>query len=185
MDYIGRATMISRETAQAMVLRRSEGDPLSERYEKFAVQSCELSTRGDYWIVRVNSEAYVLHGQVERCYVGANAHLVDVASGQIETVCSGQSVGSYLQQKYDIESAAGMHYTLQPTFGRSDKAAIIRFRQTFACSLQSALRLAMPEHRSWLTGSRHLIALYYVSSQVSQRKGSCWLNTGLRRGICG
>lgn len=78
-----------------MILRHSESDPLSPQYEKFALISCELSGDGDHWIVRVNSEDDVLHGRFERCYVGVNAYLVNVMSGEIETVGSAQSVETY------------------------------------------------------------------------------------------
>ncbi|NHZ34029.1 hypothetical protein [Massilia rubra] len=149
--------MISSDMAQAMVLRRSEGDPSSARYEKFAVQSCQLSRQGDYWIVCVNTAAYVLHGRAERCLVGANAHLVDVISGQIETVASCRPVEDYLQDKYDVRRAAGMHYMLTPAFDRTDKVAVIRIRQAFGCSMREAMKLASPEHHCWLTGPRRVL----------------------------
>lgn len=160
--------MISAETAQAMVLLYAEGDPLAQGYEKFALQSCELSTRGDYWIVRVNSEAYVLHGRADRCYVGVNAYLVNVVSGDIETVGSAQSVEWVLQENYDLGRAGGMHYTLQPTFDRTDKAAIFRFKQAFDCSLQSAIRLVAPENRNWLTGPHS--ALQSVQAHLKMKR---------------
>ncbi|NHZ96239.1 hypothetical protein [Massilia sp. CCM 8734] len=149
--------MISSETAQAMVLRRSEGDPSSSRHEKFAVQSCQLSRQGDYWIVCVNTAAYVVHGRAEHCLVGVNAHLVDVISGQIETVASCRPVEDYLQDKYDVRRAAGMHYMLTPAFDRTDKVAVIRIRQAFGCSMQEAMKLASPEHHCWLTGPRRVL----------------------------
>ncbi|NHZ64802.1 hypothetical protein [Massilia genomosp. 1] len=149
--------MIRSETAQAMVLRRSEGDPSSARYEKFAVQSCQLSRQGDYWVVCVNPAAYLLHGRAEHCLVGANAHLLDVISGQIETVASCRPVEDYLQDKYDVQGAAGMHYMLTPAFDRTDKAAVIRIRQACGCSMREAMKLASPEHHCWLAGPRRVL----------------------------
>lgn len=149
--------MINADTAQAMILRFCEGDPQSPHYVKHAIQCCVLSERGDYWIIRANSEAYVVHGRSEFCYVGVNAFLLDVLSGEIETVVSGNRVSDYLQDKYDVRDAAGQAYVLEPVFERTDKAAVIRLRQTLACSLPHALALLSPERRSWLTGQRRVM----------------------------
>ncbi|TPG93310.1 hypothetical protein EAH72_20475 [Pseudomonas caspiana] len=35
--------------------------------ERFVIQSCELSANGDYWVIRSNSEDYVVHGMTEFC----------------------------------------------------------------------------------------------------------------------
>ena len=149
--------MINADTAQAMILRFCEGDPQSPHYVKHAIQCCVLSERGDYWIIRANSEAYVVHGRSEFCYVGVNAFLLDVLSGEIETVVSRNRVSDYLQDKYDVRDADGQAYVLEPAFDLTDKAAVIRLRQTLDCRLSLALALLSPEHRSWLTGQRRVM----------------------------
>jgi hypothetical protein len=159
--------MINAEAAKKIVLTYLEGDTHSPTFEKYAIQSCELSERNDYWIVRANTAKYVLHGRQEFCRVGANAHLVDVISGEVETVGSGQSIGEYLQDEYDFLEAGGKDYLLEPTFDRTDKAAVIRLRQALDCSLQSALKLASPEHHCWLTGN--LRVLQWVQVQLMER----------------
>src|SRR3990167_7401021 len=103
--------MINEEQAKAFVLHRCEA--FTQGRERFAVQSCTLSSKGDYWVVRANSEDFVLRGIQELCYVGANAHLVHTTSGDIETVGSGQSVEQYLEDKYDLIEAGDKHYVLE------------------------------------------------------------------------
>jgi len=121
--------------------------------EAFAVQSSSLSAHGDYWIVRANSADYVLRGDASRCYVGVNAYLVDARTGEIEIVGSGQSVESYLRDKYDLREAAGRHYVLRADFARSDKHAIVRLRQVLECTPQRARQLSEGAC-FWLTGTR-------------------------------
>ncbi len=146
--------MISAEDARSTVLRRCEDSAPGER---FAIQSCDLSPRGDYWVVCCNSEDYVVHGMLDRCYVGVSAHLVSVASGDVETVGSAQSWMEYLQDKYDLSTAAGAHYVIEPTFDRTDKAALINLRQKLSCSIPDAIAMLAPGRRQWLTGNRRLL----------------------------
>ena len=105
--------MIAEEDAKAIIL-----DMLNSREHKdtFVIQSCALSPRGDYWIIRANSEDYVLRGMGEKCYVGVNAHLVSTLTGDTELVGSAASVESYLQDKYDLAAAGDQHYVLAPAF---------------------------------------------------------------------
>ncbi|WP_338763050.1 hypothetical protein [Massilia sp. METH4] len=148
--------MIDADQAKALILRRSEGSYGGT--ERFTVQSCALSERGDYWVIRVNSEDFVVRGMRERCYVGANAHLVDTATGRIETVGSGQSVEQYLEDKYDAAAAGDMHYVLGPDFGRDAKMAVIRLRQKLECSLAQAMMLVSPASSDWLTGKKSTLS---------------------------
>ena len=158
--------MIDAEQAKALVLRRSEA--ASEGRERFAIQSCTLSAQGDYWVIRANSEDFVLRGIQERCYVGVNAHLVDTASGEIETVGSGQSVEQYLGDKYDAARAGTKHYVLVPDFDKNDKASVIRVRQKLECTLQRAMQLVSPESSCWLTGKRSTLG---HAQALLQREG--------------
>ncbi len=107
--------------------------------------------------MRANSEDYVLHGRFERCYIGVNAFLVNIGTGEIETVGSGQSYEQYLQDKYDVIDAAERKYVMTPSFDRTNKMELIRLRQEIGCSLQSALRLLSPEHCMWFTGKLRLL----------------------------
>ncbi|WP_051517025.1 hypothetical protein [Herbaspirillum sp. RV1423] len=147
--------MIDAEQAKTLVLRRSEAS--SHGRERFAIQSCTLSERGDYWVIRANSEDFVVRGIQERCYVGVNAHLVNTVSGQIETVGSGRSVDQYLEDKYDAAAAGAMQYVLGPAFGKDDKRAVIRLRQKLECSLQQAIKLVLPESSNWIIGTRRTL----------------------------
>jgi len=97
--------MITSEDAQAAVLTRVNSAAHVLCRDTFVIQSCVLSARSDYWIVRANSEDFVLRGMGEKQYVGVNAYLVSTVAGSIEIVGSGQSVESYLQDKYDVEAA--------------------------------------------------------------------------------
>ena len=147
--------MIDADQAKALILQRSEAS--AEDGERFVVHFCALSERGDYWIIRINTEDCIVRGMMERCYVGANAHLVDTTTGQIETVGSGQSVEAYLEDKYDVAAAGTMHYVLGPDFGKDDRAAVVRLRQKLACSPQRAVQLVSPALSSWLTGARRTL----------------------------
>ena len=146
--------MVTAEEAKSIILRLCEGSSPDER---FAIQSCEPSPSGDYWVVRANSEDFVVHGVFERCYVGVNAHLVKTASGAVETVGSGQSVEQYLEDKYDLERAAGSYYVLQPSFDKTDKVALINLRQKLGLSLQESIALLSMGRSQWLTGKRSVL----------------------------
>ncbi|WP_431256515.1 hypothetical protein ACQ86G_17465 [Roseateles chitinivorans] len=138
--------LTDREACQLVLTQFVHGEP-------WAVQSCSLSDRSDYWIIRANSAAYVLHGDASRCYVGVNAYLVDVDTGLIEIVGSGGSVEGYLQDKYDLRVANGQCYVLTAGFPRSDKQAILRLRQVLECSIHRASSLS-EQDCLWLTGTR-------------------------------
>ncbi|MDQ7760544.1 hypothetical protein RAB70_03445 [Xanthomonas sontii] len=148
--------MIEADQAKALVLRCCEAS--REGKDRFVIQFCALSECGDYWIIRANSEDFVLRGIQGRCYVGVNAHLVSTASGEIEIVGSGQSVDEYLQDKCDAARAGTNHYVLGPDFDKSDKAGVIRLRQKLECSLQRAMQLVSPEFNCWLTGEKRLLS---------------------------
>ena len=144
------AGMVSELDARNRVLSRVG------RSEPFAVQSCVLSSRGDYWVIRANSAALVLHGDTSRRYVGVNAYLIDAHSGEFEIVPSYASAEHYLQDKYDVLEAAGRPYVLCAGFARQDRKAIIALRQKLECPLRRALLLAEPAH-PWLTGKRSVL----------------------------
>nr|BFD41255.1 hypothetical protein FFPRI1PSEUD_27540 [Pseudomonas sp. FFPRI_1] len=146
--------MLSAQQACARVLADHAGILREGVEERFVIQSCTLTTRGDYWAVCCNSEDYVVHGLAEYCYVGVSAHLVDVETGAIETVANCTSVEEYLQDKYDLRAAAGSVYVLAPAFGRDDKPALINLRRKLACTYPQALALLSGEQAHWLTASR-------------------------------
>ena len=146
--------MITAEDAKAIILRRSRSD---DDGPQLAIQSCELSPRGDFWIIHANSEDYVVRGIWERMLVGVSAYLVNVNDGAMTVVGSGQSWQEFLRDKYDEDAAGTMRYVLEPTFFRDDKRAVINLRQRLECSLQTALRMLSPGHRQWLTGVRSLL----------------------------
>ena len=148
--------MLSEQQARAIVLALHDGYLRDGKPERFVVYFCELSANGDYWVVRSNSEDYVVHGKTEYCYVGVNAHLVDVLTGAVETVCSAISVEEYLQDKYDLRTAGENLYVLTPTFSRENKPELINLRQKLECSYPQALML-INEQRQWLTGRRRYL----------------------------
>ena len=121
--------------------------------ERFAIQSCELSAKGDYWIICSNSEDYVVHGMTEFCYVGVNARLVNVMTGAVDVVASCFGVDDYLQDKYDLEAAVGNHYVLIPAFDRHDKQALINLRRKLQFSYPQVMGLLTGDQRLWLTGA--------------------------------
>jgi len=144
--------MIDADEAKAIVLRACEAS--SRSGERFAIQSCVLSEHRDYWVIRANSEDFVLRGIWERQYVGASAHLVRTTSGEVESVGSGQSVEQYLHEQYDLTAAGGQHYVLVCGIDSSNKVGVIRLRQKLGCTLQRAIQLTSAATRVWLYGKR-------------------------------
>ncbi|WP_256667607.1 hypothetical protein [Pseudomonas sp. Fl5BN2] len=146
--------MLSEQQACAIVLARHAGILRDGIEERFVIQSCELSANGDYWVVRCNTEDCVVHGITTLCYVGVNAHLVNLGTGEVETVPSPVSIEDHLQDCYDRNTAAGRPYVLAPTFGRDNQPAMINLRQKLACSYPEVIALLSEEQRHWLTGTR-------------------------------
>ncbi|WP_339414423.1 hypothetical protein [Pseudomonas sp. EA_35y_Pfl2_R5] len=149
--------MLSAQQASAIALDFHKGSIRDGRPEQFVIQSCELSANGDYWVIRCNTEDCVVHGKTEYCYVGVNAHLVEVRSGALETVASCFSVEEYLQDKDDLHAAVGNSYVLGPSFSSENKAAVINLRHKLACSYQDSLALLSGAGRQWLTGKRRYL----------------------------
>jgi len=147
---------LTAEQACELVLALFDGVMRDGKPERFVIQSCELSANGDYWVIRSNSEDYVVHGMTQHCYVGVNAHLINVRTGERDMVV-GWSVDDHLQDKYDLEAASGNPYVLTPTIDRSDKSALVNLRRKLQCSYPQTLALLTGEQRLWLTGKRRLL----------------------------
>lgn len=152
-----RNTKLTADQACAIVLAVFDGAMRDGKPERFVIQNCELSANGDYWVIRCNSEDYVVHGMTEFCYVGVNAHLINVFTGEREMVVSCITVEEYLQDKYDLEAAAGKQYVLTPALDRADKPALINLRQKLQCTYPQTLALLTGQQRLWLTGTRMLL----------------------------
>jgi hypothetical protein len=149
--------VLTAEQACEIVLRLFDGVMRDGKPERFVIQSCELSANGDYWVIRSNSEDYVVHGMTEFCYVGVNAHLINLMTGESETVVSCMSVDEYLQDKYDLEAASGNKYVLTPAIDRSDKPALVNLRRKLQFTYPQTLALLTGKQRHWLTGKRRLL----------------------------
>lgn len=149
--------VLTAEQACEIVLGLFDGVMRDGKPERFVIQSCELSANGDYWVIRSNSEDYVVHGMTEFCYVGVNAHLINVITGERETVVSCMSVDEYLQDKYDLEAASGNQYVLTPAIDRGDKPALVNLRRKLQCTYPQTLALLTGIQRLWLTGKRRLL----------------------------
>ncbi|EST58564.1 hypothetical protein I5E97_14805 [Proteus hauseri] len=142
--------MITSQQAQDIVLNHCHSSPYDEL---FTVYFCELSPKQDFWIIRCNSERYVIYNQLEHCYVGINAYLVDTSTGKIDIVGSGESVEDFLQDKYDLQRANGYFYVLSPSFTKENKQALINFKQWLACGYSEIILLLSSDKNKWFTGS--------------------------------
>jgi hypothetical protein len=149
-------TGLTAEQACEVVLGLSDNVMRDGKPVRFVIQSCELSANGDYWVIRSNSEDYVVHSMTEYCYVGVNAHLINVRTGEHDTVV-GWSVDEHLQDKYDLEAASGKPYVLIPIIDRSDKTALVNLRRKLQCTYPQTLALLTGEQRLWLTGKRRIL----------------------------
>ena len=149
-------TGLTAEQACEIVLGLSDNVMRDGKPVRFVIQSCELSANGDYWVIRSNSEDYVVHGMTEYCYVGVNAHLINVRTGEHDTVV-GWSVDEHLQDKYDLGAASGKPYVLIPIIDRSDKTALVNLRRKLQCTYPQTLALLTGEQRLWLTGKRRIL----------------------------
>ncbi len=165
--------MLSAHQASAIVLDFLKDVIRDGRPERFVIQSCELTAKGDYWVVRCNSEDCVVHGKTEYCYVGVNAHLVDVESGALETVANCFTIEGYLQDKDDLHAAAGKTYVLAPSFTRENRTAVINLRQKLAYSYPDTLFLLKGAGRLWFKGirrqledTRQLLATEGITTQI-------------------
>ena len=152
-----RNAAITADQACAIVLALFDGVMRDGKPERFVIQNCELSAHSDYWVIRCNSEDYVVHGMTQFCYVGVNAHLINVVTGEHEAVASCISVEEYLQDKYDLDAAAGKQYVLTPALDPADKPALINLRQKLQCTYPQTLALLKGPQRLWLTGTRRLL----------------------------
>lgn len=166
--------MLSAHQASAIALGHlADVIRMDGRPERFVIQSCEPSAKGDYWVVRCNSEDCVVHGKTEYCYVGVNAYLVNAISGALETVANCFTVEEYLQDKDDLHAAAGKTYVLAPAFTRESRTAVITLRQKLAYSYPDTLFLLAGAGRLWLKGirrqledARQLLASEGITTQI-------------------
>ncbi|MFZ6711372.1 hypothetical protein [Undibacterium sp. TC9W] len=145
--------MLKAEEAQQIVLRLCNQGKETNGENEFVIQSCTLSPRRDYWVIRSNSADYVIRGMEERCYVGVSANLVNALTGEVETVSNAQGWQSYLEDKYDLINAQGNFYILRPAFDKSDKSALINLRQKLECRAQDVICMTSPNSNFWLTGN--------------------------------
>lgn len=145
---------IDRHQAEQIILEMLNRDPQGER---FVIGSCELSPRGDCWVITANSAAYLEEGDLGAMYVGVNAYLVDCENGGVEIVGSGEQVEDVLQDRYDRLDAGGRHYVLRCAIGRDDKPGLIRIHRVLGCSLTEARLLVSDSGRGWLLGRRRAL----------------------------
>lgn len=146
---------IGREQAERIVLDRLNREPDNE--DRFVIINSELAPRGDCWIIRANSAAYVESGDFSRMFVGVNAYLVDTANGTIEIVGSGETIEDYLQERYDERDAGGRHYVLACAIDRNDKPGLLCLHRALNCSLAVARQLIDEPHRLWLHGRKQVL----------------------------
>lgn len=152
--------MITSQKAQDLVLNLCNSKCYND---KFIVYFCELSLNQDYWIIRCNSERYILNNSHAHCYVGVNAYLVNTLTGEIEIVSSAHSIDDFLQDKSDLQRAGQCFYILQPTFTKENKQALINLKQWLGCGYTEALSLLSLNNNKWFTGKlrylQHIQAL--------------------------
>ncbi|MDF2399019.1 hypothetical protein GWQ44_26035 [Pseudomonas sp. 3MA1] len=151
--------MLSAQQACALVLAMHDGIINDGKPERFVIQSCELCPLRAYWVIRCNSADYVQHGVESSCYIGINAHLVNVQTGVVDAIGSAISVDDYLQDKYDQDAAMGNFYVLTPEFNRHDKTAMGNLRQKLACTYPQVVALLSEQNKHWLAGSRRVLLL--------------------------
>ncbi|MFZ6656440.1 hypothetical protein [Undibacterium sp. TJN19] len=175
--------MITAEDAQAIILRRCHQGRKNNGEDEFVIQSCELSPRKDYWVIRANSADFVIRGLIEHCYVGVNAHLVDILTGEVETIGSAQSLQNYLEDKYDLINAKGNSYILRPGFDIKDKSALINLRQKLECRLQDVISMTSPDNNFWLTGTFRVLSEVKKLLEAADIKVNIELHSNLRGAI--
>ncbi|WP_337135588.1 hypothetical protein [Proteus terrae] len=142
--------MITSQQARDIVLNHCHASPCDER---FAIYFCELSAKQDFWIIRCNSERYVIYNQLEHCYVGVNAYLVDTYTGKIDIVGSGQNVEDFLQDIYDAQAAGSQFYLLRPIFSKENKIALLNLKQWLGYGYTDTVNL-LTINKNWFTGKR-------------------------------
>ncbi|WP_099075605.1 hypothetical protein [Proteus alimentorum] len=155
--------MLTSQQAQDIVLNHCHSSLCDER---FAIYFCELSPKQDFWIIRCNSERYIIYNQLEHCYVGVNAYLVNTSTGKIDIVGSGESVEDFLQEIYDAQTADSQFYLLRPTFSKDNKIALLNLKQWLECGYTDIINL-LTINRSWFTGKHR--NLQHVQALLNKR----------------
>lgn len=138
---------VDEATARALVLAS-----LPTRHA-WAISSCELSSRGTHWILTANTEAYVRTGDITAALVGCGEHLVDRATGQLESIGGWQSAESVLEDRHDEAQAAGRRWVVRPR-SQTGAADILRLRQWLGCPPERAR--ALLRGGAWFVGPRRV-----------------------------
>lgn len=146
--------MITSQQAQDIVLNHCHSSPPYS--EQFTIYFCELSPKKDFWIIRCNSERYVIYNQLDHCYVGVNAYLVDTTTGKIDIVGSGESVEDFLQDIYDVQTASNQYYLLHPAFSKENKIPLLHLKHWIGCGYIDAINL-LTINKNWFTGKRRYL----------------------------
>ena len=142
-----------------MVTRQEACERILARFtpELGAISSCELDSRGRYWVIFANTRAWVVYGDGGRCLVGVSAYLIEVSTGELTVLGSGSDWRTYLEDLYDREETGGAYRVLISDHEVNDKRAIIRLHQRLGCSLGDARWLLSEANRSWFTGTRRVL----------------------------
>lgn len=122
-----RTEPVSEDEARALVLA-----DLATRYP-MVITSCRLSTRSTHWILTANTEVYQRTGDERQAMIGLGEVLVDRATGNVEALGGPWSAEEILQDRHDVELAAGRHWVVRP-LASAGPADIITLRGWLGCT---------------------------------------------------
>ena len=144
---------VSQEEAEEIIFKL-----VNEDFEKglcednFVISHVSLDNTASYWVIGSNSEAFVKHGVFGKCYVGLQAHLVDVDTGEIHTVGSGQDLDEVIQDLLDEKIAGRGVWYIKPLDDADHKKQILNLRRFCTISMSDAKRIL--RHKSWFKGKK-------------------------------
>ena len=153
--------MLTSEQAQTVVLNQvNNPNRQCTDDELFVVSYCRLSPRKDFWVISANSKAYIIDGDQSKCYVGVGAYLVDVESGDLTIVGSGQSLNDYFQDMYDDRTANGKVYLLRSGYNSLPKAEVITLKNLLGCDLKESRELLIGSSKDWVYGKNRVLVKF-------------------------
>lgn len=97
------------------------------------IVSCRLSSCGTHWILTANTEVYVRTGDTSQALVGLHEVLVDRATGAVEALGGPWSAEEILQDRDDLEQAAGRHWVVRP-LASAGPADVLTLRRWLGCA---------------------------------------------------
>ncbi|QPN88659.1 hypothetical protein [Proteus vulgaris] len=81
---------------------------------------------------------------------------MDIFTGRIDIIASGESVKNFLQDIYDTQTVGCQFYLLRPTFSKENKIALLNLKQWLECGYTNTIKL-LTINKNWFTGKHRYL----------------------------